>query len=185
MSEIKNLFSKKDIENMDKIFAEKTEFLKNNPEASKKFTNDKGRYDAESLDNPFQYELSKNVESFYSTKKEYSGKDDILQFALNPSNECFHSIELEKGMFLDFDKYGNPSFFRVLDATKTFETSKDALRKLKSFNLHIEINENVIEIRLRFKLLRRNDNKQIDLSPHVANDLNIPDFDNNFVLASV
>ena len=45
MSEIKNLFRKKDIEDMDKIFAEKTEFLKNNPKASQKFTNDKGKYD--------------------------------------------------------------------------------------------------------------------------------------------
>ena len=31
--------------------------------------------------------------------------------------------------------------------------------------------------------MRRNGNKQIDLSQHTSNDLNIPNFNNNFVLA--
>ncbi|MGL6298882.1 MAG: hypothetical protein ACRC1M_06940 [Methanobacteriaceae archaeon] len=59
MNEMKNLFSKEDLSNMDKVFEEKAEFLRNNNEASRKFTNDKGRYDAESMNNPSKYEFSK------------------------------------------------------------------------------------------------------------------------------
>ncbi|MGL6298881.1 MAG: hypothetical protein ACRC1M_06935 [Methanobacteriaceae archaeon] len=91
---------------------------------------------------------------------------------------------MENNVFLYFDKNGNPAFFRVLNATKKFNTSKDALRHLKPFSLHIGINEDVIDVKLNFLLVRRNGSKKVDLAPHVANKLNIPSFDNNFVLAS-
>jgi len=71
------------------------------------------------------------VETCYNTKQKYFGKDDLLQFVLNQSDEHFESIELEKGIFLDFDKNGSPSFFRIMDATKTFDTSKRCIKKIK------------------------------------------------------
>lgn len=70
MKKIEKLFTKEELEHMDRIFAEKKEYLKNNPKASAKFTNDKGKYDAESLDRQFELESRKNLKNFHKTKEE-------------------------------------------------------------------------------------------------------------------
>jgi len=92
---------------------------------------------------------------------DFDYKHDILFFKFS-EREYNKSIEFEN-LILDIDTRGFITGLQILEASKFFNISKNALLKIPRWELKTSVNNGVIEIRLIFNVEKRN--KIIEKNP--------------------
>lgn len=85
---------------------------------------------------------------------DYDFKNDILMFKIK-DREYKTSIDFEN-MILDMDSEDFITGIRIFDVSKIFKLEKEALRNVKEFEFHTNVENKVIKIQLRFTSILRN-----------------------------
>lgn len=101
---------------------------------------------------------------------DYDYKNDILFFKTK-EREYVKSIELEN-IILDIDKEGFVVGIQIFEASKFLNVSKSMLLKIPNWEFSANVNEGRIEVRLVFKIEKRN--KIIEKNPIIMEPISEP-----------
>lgn len=77
-------------------------------------------------------------------------------------------------VLLDFDINNIPVALEILDATKKINVSKQYLNKINSFNLEVEVTEEIIRINALFGFVIHNKKNSHELNSLIDNYSHIP-----------
>jgi len=97
--------------------------------------------------------MNKDMLSFEG-EWDYDYVNDIMFFKVK-NREYSYSIEL-KNMVIDVDSERLVTGLQIFGATKLFNLDKDLLRQIKNWKFEVNVEENTIELKLFFNIIRRN-----------------------------
>lgn len=104
----------------------------------------------------------------------YDNAGDILGFRVNKPYSYKVSIELDKGIILDFDEEYVPVALEILDASKLFDVPRYSLNNINDFRMNINISENIIELKASFSVLIHNKITEEIIDTAIGNISNFP-----------
>ena len=98
---------------------------------------------------------------------DYDDEYDILSFKTS-EGEYYKSVELDH-MTVDVDKEGHIIGIQLFKASAFLEVDKDVLRNLLHWELHVKIENGIIEIRIAFSFKQKD--KLIEKNPIIMQNL--------------
>ena len=182
MSEMKNLFSEKEIQHMDSIFTERKEFFDNHPSKEKEHLNKKGFFNSLSLGDPETYTKLFTETRIVNGDSTYRANQDILYIDFKNEEDTFDSLELKDGVILYINENYFPQRLKVFNASKKFNVPKISITRGFEFRMNLSVNQDTIKIVATFIFKVRNqDIHKICIPYSIPNDSNIPSLNQDFV----
>jgi uncharacterized protein YuzE len=117
--------------------------------------------------------------------KDYDYLNDSLFLYVRREHEYKESMELGNNIILDFDKEYVPVALEILDASKVLGIEKFALKRDFGLDMQIGINQDSITISATFKVFKHQKLINAPVNATIPNNMNLPNMQSSFELASV
>lgn len=85
---------------------------------------------------------------------DYDYKNDILFFKVK-NRQYQKSLDFED-LVVDIDKEGYITGIQIMDASKLFGLTKDALLKVRKWEFNAKVEDKIVTIKLVFEVVKRN-----------------------------
>jgi hypothetical protein len=119
----------------------------------------------------------------FEIDKCYEYHSDTLGIRVTNKYKYKESVELKKGLILDFSSDNVPVALEILDASKLLRIKKSALRNITNVRMNINISDDLISLDLSISALLRNKLLSGVTKGMAVNEHNMPA--NNIELATV
>lgn len=117
--------------------------------------------------------LKDNNDSF-KVEYMYDHSADIFGVKVRRDFSYYETIEIDEGIFLDFDESNAPAALEIHDLSKRLNLPKHSLKKIIFFNMNVTVNNKSISINTLFNVLIHDNEKIHKLESITSNNYNIP-----------
>ncbi|WP_409200473.1 DUF2283 domain-containing protein [Methanobrevibacter sp. DSM 116169] len=109
---------------------------------------------------------------------DYDYQYDVMNIGMIDKYDYKETLELDKGVFLDFDKNNIPVNLEIIDASKIIKLDKNNLNKAK-IKMTISVKNGLISVKVIFGFKLHNKLVSESIVKNIANNYNIPEMEAN------
>ena len=127
--------------------------------------------------------MKENIDNSFEVDYRYDYAYDVLIIKVTRPFEYEKTIEMDKGVLLDFDVDDVPVSLEILDASQRLNVPKYSLKNLIDFKMSVSVDEKSICVCANFKIMLRNREQTPVLEAFTSNYSNIPSMQTEFATA--
>lgn len=109
----------------------------------------------------------------FQIDKTYDYKYDLLDISVNNDYKSETTIELDHGVYLDFDEKGVPVALEIISASKVIGIDKKDLSKA-DIEMFISVSKDLVEVSVKFSYPIHNKLSDVSMLKKVVNEYNLP-----------
>ncbi len=121
--------------------------------------------------------MKENADINYS----YDFEFDIMDMKVPEKGKYKESIQLDTGIYLDFDENNYPINLEILEASKLLKIDKQYLTN-PELKVNIQINKNVIKVHVWIFYKIHDKKMSNDFNKEIINNFQVPDMEANLAI---